>query len=119
MVKSFSCAKSKNVELLCIIIEKINWFIEESNGKKYLTLVPTDENKDILTKYEELWKKIKYLLRSVTNNLHDYDEKYMKIRFNSDNYLPLKKTLELYNIATVVRSVFPLRQKILTTSFFR
>ena len=106
MIKSLSYAKSKNVKLLYIIIEKINWFIEESNGKKYLTLVPTDENKDILMKYEELWKKIKYLLRSVTNNLHDYDEKYMKIKFNSDNYLPLKRTLELYNIVVVVRSVF-------------
>ena len=31
----------------------------------------------------------------------------MKIRFNSDDYLPLKKTLELHNMVKVVRSVFP------------
>ena len=36
----------------------------------------------------------------------DSDEKYMKIKFNSDDDLPLKKTLELDNIITVVTSVF-------------
>ena len=30
----------------------------------------------------------------------------MKNKFNSDNDLPLIKTLELYNMITVVRSVF-------------
>ena len=30
----------------------------------------------------------------------------MKIKFNSDGNLPLKKTIELYNMITVVRSVF-------------
>ena len=32
------------------------------------------------------------------NNSDDYDEKYMKIKFNSDDHLPLKQTLEFYNI---------------------
>ena len=36
----------------------------------------------------------------------DSNEKYMKIKFNSDDDLPLKKTLELDNIITVVTSVF-------------
>ena len=30
----------------------------------------------------------------------------MKIRFNSDDKLPLNQTLKLYNMAIVVRSVF-------------
>ena len=30
----------------------------------------------------------------------------MKIKFNSDDDLPLKKTLKLYNMVIVVRSVF-------------
>ena len=40
---------------------------------------------------EELWIKIKDLIRSITQNSNDYDEKYMKIKFNSDNELPLIK----------------------------
>ena len=79
---------------LCFIINKINWYIEENNGNKYLTLFPTDESKEVLKKNEELWNKIKDLIKSITdssliselnkepNNLDNYDEKHMKIKFN-------------------------------------
>ena len=40
------------------------------------------------------------LFRS-TNNKSD-DKKFMKIKLNSDKYLPLKKTLELHNMIIVV-----------------
>ena len=33
--------------------------------------------------YEELCSKIRDLIRSVTKNADDYDEKYMKIKFTS------------------------------------
>ena len=36
--------------LYTLIINKINGYIEEGNGNKYLTLVPTNESKDILKK---------------------------------------------------------------------
>ena len=35
-------------------------------------------------KNEELWSIIRDLIRSVTKNSDDYDEKYLKIKFNSD-----------------------------------
>ena len=50
-----------------------------------------------LEKYEQLWRKIKDLIRSTSTKLENYDEKYMKIRFNSDDGLPLKRILELCN----------------------
>ena len=75
---------------------------EERNGNKYLTLVPTDESKDTLKKYEELWNKIRDLIRSITNNLDNDDEKYMKINVNLYDDSPL----ELYNMIIVVTSVF-------------
>ena len=37
-----------------IIIDKIDGYIEESNGNKCLTRISTDKNKDILKKYAEL-----------------------------------------------------------------
>ena len=42
----------------------------------------TDESKYILEKCEELWTKLNDLIRSKTNNLDNYDEKCMKIKFN-------------------------------------
>ena len=66
--------------------------------------VPTDKRKGTYKK--KLWNKIRDLIRSITDNLENYVEKYMKIKFNSDDGLPLKKTLELYHVVIVARSVF-------------
>ena len=60
-----------------------------------MTLVHTDKTKDTVKKYEELLKEIKDLIRSKNNNPDDYGEKYMKIKFDSDDNLPLKKKSEL------------------------
>ena len=104
-VKSFSYIKVNRLNSLYLIIDKINRSIEESNGDKYLTVDPTDESKDIFDKYKEMQSKIRDLIRSITNNLDDYDKKYMKIKFNSDDDLPLDKTLEIRNMM-VFRPVF-------------
>ena len=55
----------------------VNGYFEKINANKYLTLVPTDENKEKIKKYEELWIKIRDLIRSITKNsdTYDYDEK--------------------------------------------
>ena len=60
-------------------------------------------SKDTPKKYEELWSKIRDLIKSITNNSDDYYERYIKGKVNSDGNLPLKKTLELYKM---IRSVF-------------
>ena len=57
-------------------------------------------------KCEELWIKIGDLIRSITKNLDDYDEKYMKIKFNSCGSLPLNKTIEIRIVTIVIRAVF-------------
>ena len=57
-------------------------------------------------KYEELWIKIRDLIRSITESSDDYDGKNMKIKFNSDHELPLNKTVEIPTITVVVRAIF-------------
>ena len=56
--------------------------------------------------YEKLWSKIRDLIRSITTNSNGYDKKYMNIKFNSDDELPLNKKLEIFTIAIVVRAIF-------------
>ena len=36
----------------------------------------------------------------------EYEKDYMKIKFNSDDDLPLNKTLKLHMLTIIVRSVF-------------
>ena len=45
-------------------------------------LVHTNESKEkILKKYGELWIQIRDLIRLITKNAGNYDEKHMKIKF--------------------------------------
>ena len=74
--------------------------------KKYLMLALTNESKEKIKKYEELSCKIRNLISSITKNSHDFDEKYMKVKFNSDNKLPLSKAIEIRSMIIVVKFVF-------------
>ena len=93
MIKDSKYVKINSVNQLYLVIDKVNGYFEEINENKYLLLVLTNESKEIIKKYEELWIKIRDLVRSITKNSDDYDEKYMKIKFHSDNKLPLYKTI--------------------------
>ena len=57
-------------------------------------------------KYEELWSKIRDLIRSITKNLDDYDEKCMKIKFKLGDTLPENKAMEIPSMIVVVGAVF-------------
>ena len=57
-------------------------------------------------KYEELLSKIRDLIRLITKNSDHYDEKYMKIKFSSDDELLLNKTKEILSMIIVIRTVF-------------
>ena len=47
---------------------------EEINKNKYLMIAPTNESKEIIKKYAELWCKIRDLIRPITKNSDEYDE---------------------------------------------
>ena len=57
-----------------------------------------------IKKYEEPW--IRESVRSITKDSVDYDKKYMKIKVNSDDDLPLNKAIESPTVTIVVRAVF-------------
>ena len=55
---------------------------------------------------EQIWIKINDLIRSVTKQSDDYDEKYIKIKFYLDDELPLNKTIEIPVMIIVVTAIF-------------
>ena len=80
---------------MCLVFNKVNGYFEEINTNKHLTLVLNNESKEKIKRYDKLWSKIIDLIRSITTNSDDFDEKYMKIKFNSDDKLPLNKMIEI------------------------
>ena len=88
-IKDSKYVKINSVNPLYLVINKLNGYFKEINGSKYLTLVPTDESKEKIKKSGELWNEIRVLIRSVSKNSDAYDEKYMKMKFDSADDLLL------------------------------
>ena len=66
----------------------------------------TDENKELLKKYSDVFNAIINKIKKISGDECDYEKYYMKIKFNSDGDLPLNKQLEFHNVVITIRSVF-------------
>ena len=60
----------------------------------------------LVKKYNDVFNGIMAKIKEVTNDECDYEKDYMKIKFNSDDSLPLNKPLNFNNITITIRSVF-------------
>ena len=58
-MKDFDYVKINIVNPLYLIIGEVDGYFEEINGNKYLILVSTDKNKEVLIKYIKPWDGIK------------------------------------------------------------
>ena len=71
-----------SVNSLCLMINRIDGFIEEKDGDKYLGNVSTDKNSEVLKKYSEVWSRIKDCIKKINDSeLREYDKDFMKIKF--------------------------------------
>ena len=74
---------------------------------KYLTFDSTDENKEVIKKYTKLWGEIIYLIKATNGGkTGKYVKDLMKIKFSSDDDLPLKKQLNFHAMTIVIISFF-------------
>ena len=60
----------------------------------------------LLKKYNDVFNGIMGKIKEVSNDECDYEKDYMKIKFNSDDNLPLNKPLKFHNMTITIRSVF-------------
>ena len=88
---------------------KVDGYIEETNGHKYLVFAST-----------KLWDRIKNLIKIINGGeAGKYGKDFMKIKFNSNENFPLNKILKLHNLTVVVRSVFQEDNKYIIHKFFQ
>ena len=88
-------------------INHASGYIEEKNGNKYLIFDSVDENKEVLKKYADVWDGIKSKIKAINGGKeNDYGKDYMKIKFNSDDDLPLNKPLKFHVMTITIRPVF-------------
>ena len=100
-----NCMNINSVNPLYLGITHVNGYIEEKGANKYLVFDSTDENKELLKNYD-VFNGIKDKIREISNNECDYEKDYMKIKFNTDDDLPLNKSLNIRLTTIIIRHVF-------------
>ena len=96
-----------SVNLLYLLIGELEGFIEKKEASKYLNISLTYNNNDVLTKYAEVWSGIKDKIKKINDgSVDEYAKDYLKIKFDSDDNLPLNKTLKFRVLTIIIRNIF-------------
>ena len=77
-----------NVNPLYLTMSHASGYIEEKGVNKYLVFNSTDENKELLKKYNDVFNGIRDKIKKISGDECDYEKDYMKTKFNSDDDLP-------------------------------
>ena len=85
---------------LHLIIHFATGYFKENNGEKYLIFDPTE-------KYEEVFSGIKSEIETINTGEEMYYEKnYDKIGVNTDDDVPLNKSLKFPSLTIIIRCIF-------------
>ena len=96
-----------SVNPLYLLISEFDGFIEEKESSKYLNISLIFNNDDVLVKFAEVWRGIKDQIKKINNgSVSEYAEDYMKIKFDSDDNLPLNKILKFRILTIIIRNIF-------------
>ena len=92
-----------SVNPLYLMINRIKGHFEEVD--KYLII--SSENGDIMQKYQDVFDGIKEIIKKINDYGQPikYDDNYMKIKFNTDDNIPLNKITYFPTITIIIRSV--------------
>ena len=104
---------------LYLHINHASGYIEEKDANKYLIFDSTDKNQELLKKYNDVFNGIRGKIKEICSNECDYEKDYMRIKFNSDDNLPLNKLLKFHIMTITIRSVFQKDVKLYLQVFFR
>ena len=90
-----------SVNPLYLQVNHANGYIKEKNGNKYLIF---DDSAD--GKYKDISSEIKNKIKEINVSDCDYEKDFMKIKFNSDDDLPLNKPIKFHAMTIIIRSGF-------------
>ena len=94
-----------SVNPLYLIINKMKGHFQSVDGDKYLII--NSKNGDIMEKYQEVFNGIKEIVKKINdyNQPIKYDDNYIKIKFNTDDDIPLNKIIYFPTVTIIIRSI--------------
>ena len=78
--------------------------LKKKDGDKYLIISP--ENGDTIQKYQEVFDRLKEVIKKINyySQPIQYDDNYMKIKFNTDDNILPNKIIYFPTITITIRS---------------
>ena len=61
---------------------------------------------DVLRKFANIWKSIRAKIEENTGGIVQYDKDYMKIKFESNDNLPIDNIVNMHQVTIIIRSIF-------------
>ena len=87
---------------LYLFLRDVDGYIEKNNEINYLVFTSTEKNKKALKKYKKLQEETKKQIEVISDyEPIKYRNEFMKIRFESDDDLPLGKTSSISDMIIV------------------
>ena len=99
------CYDVNSVNPLYLGIHNASGYIKEDWTYKYLIFDSTDENKELLKRHDDVFNGLIDKIKKIDDNWLEYTKDYTKIKFNSDDNLPLNKPLKFYQMTITIRCV--------------
>ena len=91
---------------MCVKINSATGYFKEKNDDKYLILDSTKE-------YESVWSEIRSEIKRINGGEEDFYEKsYCKVSINTEDNLPLKKSLKFLTLTVNINLVLRVDNKL-------
>ena len=105
--KIANCNNINSVNPLYLMINEMIGNFEEKSENKYLVLDDVDENIKVSTKYEEVWEGVKKETERTNGGKRvEYGKDFRKIRFESNDDLPMNEPIKLRLLTIIIGCVF-------------
>ena len=67
---------------------------------------------NVLRKFANIWKSIRAKIEKNTGGIVQYDKDYMKIKFESNDNLPIDNIVNMHQVTIIIRNAFAQNGKI-------
>ena len=99
------CYDVNSVNPLYLRTDNASGYTEEINEDKYLVFDVRDKNKELLKRYDDVFNGLIDKIRKIADDWLEYTKDFTKVKFNSDDDLPLNKPLKFYQMTITIRYV--------------
>ena len=103
--KITECNEINSVNPLYLKIKDMKGQFKKGKGDNVWYLIIFGDA-DVLRNFANIWKSIRAKIEENTGGIVQYDKDYMRIKFESNDNLPIDNIVNMHQVTIIIRSVF-------------